>query len=204
MKFLKVAIVVFVVLVIGFIGFWFFGGEAARPDLILMNDTGLTITEIQIVPSGKKDLVRFQSINLRDEQTYQVRLPQEFNDANTFRILVVSGDKTIESKGSITINRGGDTPPVFDMQIRKGFKVGKYVGGIGGAFVAVAGLDTVAQILKGNGTGVWRINQWLKRIGGSLPGGITVVAVIPVVIGTIGYIVGALLESEKLELTPVL
>lgn len=199
----KVVIAVIVMLVAAFIGFWLFGDVVFKPDLVLVNDTGITITEIQIVPSGKKDMVRFQNINLRDERAYRVRLPQELKDANTFSILVISGDKTIESKGRITINKGGDTPPIFDMQIRHGFKIGKYVGGVGGSFVAVAGLGIAAQIMKDT-YGVWRINQWLKEIGGSLSGGIMVVAAIPAVVGTIGYIVGTLLESEKLELTPVL
>lgn len=173
-----------------------------KPDFVLVNDTGLTIDEIQVIPSKGGKLAQFKKINLKDEQSFKVQLPNELKDFDKFNITIISGNTTIKSNGKIKVAKNQDIPPAFDMQIKKGFTKGKFVGGTTGAVVGVGGLGTAAALLSSTlgGPGVV---QMLVALGGTMAGGVAVVAAIPVGLVTVGIVVGTLLESEKVVLTPI-
>jgi hypothetical protein len=183
--------------------------KADKPDFVLVNDTGLTITEIQIIPPKGKNLARFSNIKLKDEESFKVLLPAELREVENFDVTIIAGDKTIRSKGKIEIAKNQDIPPAFDMQIKKGFTKGKYVGGASGAIVGVSGLGAGAAALSagiitlGQAAGAAAITEALVAIGGTMVGGIAVVAAIPVGLAAVGYTVGTLLASEKVVLTPI-
>jgi hypothetical protein len=180
-----------------------------KPDFVLVNDTGLTITEIQVIPTKGGNLARFSNINLRDEKSFKVQLPDELKDFDQFRVTIVAGNTTIKSSGKIKIQKNKNVPPAFDMQIKKGFTKGKYVGGTVGAVAGVGGLGAGAAALSagvisiGQAVGAAALAEALVAIGGTMVGGIAVVAAIPVGLATVGYIIGTLLQSDKVVLTPI-
>jgi hypothetical protein len=180
-----------------------------KPDFVLVNDTGLTIDEIQIIPSNGGNLARYRNIGLKDEKSFKVQLPNELKNVDKFNVTIIAGNTTIKSSGKIKVAKNQDIPPAFDMQIKKGFTKGKYIGGATGAIVGVSGLGAGAAALSagaialGQAVGAAAIAEALVVIGGSMVGGIAVVAAIPVGLATVGYIVGTLLESEKVVLTPI-
>jgi len=180
-----------------------------KPDFVLVNDTGLTIDEIQIIPSNGNNLTRFKNIKLKDEQSFKVKLLDELKNDDKFSITIIADNTTIKSSGKIKVEKNQNIPPAFDMQIKKGFTKGKFVGGTTGAVVGVSGLGASAAAVSaglleiGALTGGPAIVHALVVLGGSMAGGIAVVAAIPIGLATVGYVVGTKLESEKVVLTPI-
>jgi uncharacterized repeat protein (TIGR02543 family) len=156
-----------------------------RPDFLLANATGTTITQIEIKPSRKtyandENVSVFKDIRLLDKQQFAVFLPESMWDIFYFDIAVKykNGKDNAKTKERIHIVYEKDIS-LFVMHIKGKDPTiplaggGVAAGGIAGTAVALGSAAKIASALKVVGT----------VVGGGMAAGVGVVAAVPIVIG---------------------
>jgi hypothetical protein len=172
-------------------------------EFIIVNSTGKSITSLQVFPDheaypGVQQGIHIQQFMLKDKETQSITVPAWLSGIESLYVVVTLGKETepYMTKVPVRITPSSGVPVLFmyrdpraDIPERAGFFAGfGTAGAIGGFFKWVK--DT---------KGVTGITHILKKIGGSLPGGIFVVTVIPVVLGSGAYVVTKyLLHSHEL------
>jgi hypothetical protein len=188
-------------------------GQGATPDFILGNGTGAPITEIEIKPSkkkygGNKNVFAYKDINVSDMANLSVFLPENMKSLDSFDIILKYGKGRAKTKKSLVIDKTGKNN-YFVAKIKgKDSSIPLITGGVGAGATTV-GIGVVAIGLKtgaiaiGQAVGAAALTEALVVIGGSIVGGLMVVAAAPVVVG--GAIFGGIMlfTAKELEIIKI-
>ena len=162
-------------------------------ELIMVNTTGKSITSLQVFPDHEvypnaRQGINIQQLMLKDKESRSITVPAWLYGMESLYIVVTLGKETkpCMTKVPVRVNASSGVPVLFmyrdpRMDIPEGaaFFTGLVTTtAIGGFFKWVKHTQ-----------GVTGITHILKKIGGSLPGGILVAAAIPVLLSGGVYMV---------------
>ena len=155
-------------------------------ELIIFNATGKSITSLQVFPDHEaypsaRQGINIQQLMLKDKESRSITVPAWLCGMESLYIVVTLGKETkpCMTKVPVRVNASSGVPvlcmyrdPRTDIPESAAF------------FTGIVTTSTIGGFFKWvkHTQGVTGITHILKKIGGSLPGGILVIAAIPVLL----------------------
>jgi len=181
--------------------------EPPKPDLIIVNGMGSTISQIELRPSkrhyGKNDekVLLISGLQLSNLENLAIFLPPEMKGIRSFDVILSHGEKNkvAKTKNEIILQGNGEVP-VFAASIKGKKSTIPIVAG-GSGLIAAGGLYAAASYC----VATWGAGglAWLLALPGSMVAGVCIIAVVPVIITVTVYAVWTLLTADTLILTQI-
>lgn len=187
-------------------------------DLIFLNGTGESITEIEIHSKENKNVCAISDVLVEDQKVIGIDLPTHMENLKQFQVIIKYGTriaktKKIEISGKVnnipsryllTIQGKDSTIPIAAGAIAGGATTAG-VAATGTAIVSGAAWATALFNLSGAGAGALTgVLAWIgSAFGGGMALGVATVSAVPIAIGAGAFGLSYLLQSDTLLLTRV-
>jgi hypothetical protein len=163
--------------------------QESNPDFVILNGTGSTIGEIQIVPSAKKypknkNSYAVQDLELKDTGAFEVRLPNQMRGMDSFDMVIKYGKRNAETKKSIEIDRNAALP-LYVLNIKGKESSIPLLTGVGSAGALAAGIGfgfATTCAAYGAGGVAYYLALIGSVVGGGRAAGTAVIAAAPVAV----------------------